>query len=164
MRGNCKRLSLFMCPERSDIYGLTIKQKKFADEYIISGNATEARIKAGYSKKTARSVGSENLTKPDIKTYIEERMAEIDSQKIADQKEVMEYLTSVMRGNEKQEQLITIGLGEGMTRAETFDVEVSAKERIRAAELIGKRYGMWTDKQDVNIELPVFIDDVPEED
>lgn len=153
-----------MCPERSDIYGLTIKQKKFADEYIISGNATEARIKAGYSKKTAYSMGSENLKKPELKSYIEERMAEIESQKIADQKEVMEYLTSVMRGNEKQEQLITIGLGEGMTRAETFDVEVSAKERIRAAELIGKRYGMWTDKQNVKIELPVFIDDVPKED
>ncbi len=107
---------------------------------------------------------SKLLRNPKVKSYIEERMKEIESNKIADQKEVMEYLTSVMRGNEKQEQLITIGLGEGMTRAETFDVEVSAKERIRAAELIGKRYGMWTDKQDVNIELPIFIDDVPEED
>ena len=149
------------------IYGLTIKQKKFADEYIISGNATEAYKKAGYkysSDNMASVEASKLLRNPKVKSYIEERMAEIESNKIADQKEVMEYLTSVMRGNEKQEQLITIGLGEGMTRAETFDVEVSAKERIRAAELIGKRYGMWTDKQDVNIELPVFIDDVPEED
>lgn len=153
-----------MCPERSDIYGLTIKQKKFADEYIISGNATEARIKAGYSKKTAYSMGSENLKKPELKSYIEERMAEIESQKIADQKEVMEYLTSVMRGNETQEQLLTIGVGEGMSEVVKEKIDVPAKERIRAAELIGKRYGMWTDKQDVNIELPVFIDDVPEED
>ena len=70
-----------MCPERSDIYGLTIKQKKFADEYIISGNATEARIKAGYSKKTAYSMGSENLKKPELKSYIDERMTEIESQR-----------------------------------------------------------------------------------
>ena len=146
-----------MCPERSDIYGLTIKQKKFADEYIISGNATEARIKAGYSKKTARSVGSENLTKPDIKTYIEERMTDIESQKIADQKEVMEYLTSVMRGNETQEQLITIGLGEGMSRAEVVEVAVPARERIKAAELLGKRYSMWTDKVDQNSNASVMI-------
>nr|WP_300529091.1 terminase small subunit [Peptacetobacter sp.] len=144
-----------------------MKQKKFADEYIISGNATEAYKKAGYkysSDNMASVEASKLLRNPKVKSYIEERMKEIESNKIADQKEVMEYLTSVMRGNEKQEQLITIGLGEGMTRAETFDVEVSAKERIRAAELIGKRYGMWTDKQDVNIELPIFIDDVPEED
>lgn len=150
--------------ERGCIHGLTIKQKKFADEYIISGNYYESAKKAGYSENYAKAQSYKLLENVGIKSYIEERMAEIESQKIADQKEVMEYLTSVMRGNEKQEQLITIGLGEGMTRAETFDVEVSAKERIRAAELIGKRYGMWTDKQDVNIELPVFIDDVPEED
>ena len=146
-----------MCPERSDIYGLTIKQKKFADEYIISGNATESRIKSVYSKKTSRSVCSENLTKPDIKTYIEERMTEIESQKIADQKEVMEYLTSVMRGNETQEQLITIGLGEGMSRAEEVEVAVPARERIKAAELLGKRYSMWTDKVDQNSNASVMI-------
>lgn len=76
----------------------------------------------------------------------------------------MEYLTSVMRGNETQEQLITIGLGEGMSRAEAVEVAVPARERIKAAELLGKRYSMWTDKQDVSLELPVFIDDIPEED
>lgn len=141
-----------------------MKQKKFADEYIISGNATEARIKAGYSKRTAYSMGSENLKKPELKSYIEERMAEIESQKIADQKEVMEYLTSVMRGNEKQEQLVTIGIGEGMSEVVKEKIDVPAKERIRAAELIGKRYSMWTDKQEVNVELPIFIDDVPEVD
>lgn len=146
-----------MCPERSDIYGLTIKQKKFADEYIISGNATEARIKAGYSKKTAYSMGSENLKKPELKSYIDERMTEIESQKIADQKEVMEYLTSVMRGNETQEQLITIGLGEGMSRAEAVEVAVPARERIKAAELLGKRYSMWTDKVDQNSNATVML-------
>ncbi len=107
---------------------------------------------------------SKLLRNPKVKSYIEERMAEIESNKIADQKEVMEYLTSVMRGNETQEQLITIGLGEGMSRAEAVEVAVPARERIKAAELLGKRYSMWTDKQDVSLELPVFIDDIPEED
>lgn len=107
---------------------------------------------------------SKLLRNPKVKSYIEERMTEIESQKIADQKEVMEYLTSVMRGNETQEQLITIGLGEGMSRAEAVEVAVPARERIKAAELLGKRYSMWTDKQDVSLELPVFIDDIPKED
>lgn len=85
---------------------LTLKQKRFADEYIISANATAAAIKAGYSKKTARSIGQENLTKPDIKAYIDERLEKLDSEKIADQKEVLQYLSSVMRGNNKKKRLL----------------------------------------------------------
>ena len=114
-------------------------------------------LRPGYSKKTAYSMGSENLKKPELKSYIDERMTEIESQKIADQKEVMEYLTSVMRGNEKQEQLITIGLGEGMSRAEAVEVAVPARERIKAAELLGKRYSMWTDKVDQNSNATVML-------
>ncbi len=72
---------------------MTLKQKKFADEYIIGGNATKAAIKAGYSKRTANRIATENLSKPAIKAYIEERLKELDDAKIADQKEVMERLT-----------------------------------------------------------------------
>ena len=132
--------------------GLTVKQKKFADEYIITGNATESAIKAGYSKKTARSIGQENLTKPDIKNYIDERLAELDSEKVADQKEVLQYLTSVMRGKETEQ--ILRGMGEGYQQLN--DIEVGATQRIRAAELIGKRHSMWTDKVDVSGSV-VFI-------
>ena len=132
--------------------GLTVKQKKFADEYIITGNATESAIKAGYSKKTARSIGQENLTKPDIKNYIDERLAELDSEKVADQKEVLQYLTSVMRGKETEQ--ILRGMGEGYQQL--IDIEVGATQRIRAAELIGKRHSMWTDKVDVSGSV-VFI-------
>ena len=80
------------------ILKLTLKQKKFADEYIISGNATQAAIKAGYSKKTAYRIGAENVKKVQIKAYIDERLAKIDSKKIAKQEEVLQYLTAVMRG------------------------------------------------------------------
>lgn len=135
---------------------LTIKQKKFADEYIISGNATEAAIYAGYSKRTATVIGAENLTKPNIKFYIDERLKEIESMKIAEQKEVLEYLTSVMRGEEQEE--TTIGIGEGAQKI--VKIEVSAKDRIKAAELIGKRYSMWTDKvEQINKNIEVTLGD-----
>lgn len=132
---------------------LTLKQKRFADEYIISANATAAAIKAGYSKKTARSIGQENLTKPDIKAYIDERLEKLDSEKIADQKEVLQYLSSVMRGEQQEKTLISIGeLGQ-----EIVDIDVGAKDRIKAAELLGKRYRLFTDKVEMDVSSDVTI-------
>lgn len=124
---------------------LTLKQQKFADEYIISGNATDAAIKAGYAKRSAGQIGEQNLKKLEIKKYIEERLAELNSQKIADQEEILQYLTSVMRGEHREETLI--GMGQGFQ--ETTYMDVGAKDRIKAAELLGKRYSMWTDKQEL---------------
>lgn len=136
---------------------LTIKQKNFADGYILSGNATKAAIEAGYSKKYANTNASKLLQNTTIKTYIEERLKEIDSEKIADQAEVLQYLSSIMRGEQKEQTLR--GLGEGYQ--EIDDIDVSAKDRIKAAELIGKRYAMWTDKQEVSSDLSVtFVDDI----
>ncbi|MEK5052058.1 terminase small subunit [Niallia sp. FSL K6-0212] len=139
---------------------LTLKQRKFADEYIITGNATDAALKAGYSKKTAYSIGNENLKKPEIKRYIDARLEEIQSQKVANQREILEFLTSIVRGEQTEETLR--GVGEG---AQTIDdIDVSAKDRIKAAELLGKRYAMWTDKQQVDMVIPVFVEDVPDDD
>ena len=143
--------------------GLTLKQQRFADEYIISGNATQAATLAGYSKKTARSIGQENLTKPDIKKYIDERLDELESSKIAKQEEILKYLTSLMRGEETEQTLRGLGEGEQMID----DIEVSAKDRIKAAELLGKRYGIWTDKIEQtnrNIEIVVGDWDADDED
>lgn len=128
---------------------LTQKQRRFIDEYIISGNATQAAIKAGYSKKTARKIGQENLTKPDIKAELARRNAEIKSAKTADMTEVMEYLTSVMRGEQTESIATAKGVFEG--------VEVSAKDRIKAAELIGKRNGAWTDKKELSGDISIDI-------
>lgn len=126
---------------------LTLKQKKFADEYIISGNATESAIKAGYSKKTANRIGSENLSKLDIQNYIEERLKEIESDKIADQQEVLKYLSAVMRGEMTEQTLKSVGeSGQVIT-----EIDVGAKDRIKAAELLGKRYRLWTDKSEVEV-------------
>ena len=132
---------------------MTPRQQKFCDEYLISGNATEAAIKAGYSRKTAKQMGSENLAKPDLCAYIDEQLAKIHSAKIADAEEVMKYLTSVMRG-EHTEQVLKL-VGEGVQTV--TDIDVSAKERLKAAELIGKRYGLFTDKVGLEGAVPVII-------
>lgn len=132
---------------------MTPRQQKFCDEYLISGNATEAAIKAGYSRKTAKQTGSENLSKADLRAYIDEQLAKIHSAKIADAEEVMKYLTSVMRG-EHTEQVLKL-VGEGVQTV--TDIDVSAKERLKAAELIGKRYGLFTDKVGLEGAVPVII-------
>ena len=136
---------------------LTQKQQRFVDEYIISGNATQAAIKAGYSKRSAQQTGAENLLKPVIKAELDRRNAEIKSAKTADMQEVMEYLASVMRG----EQTESVATAKGI-----YDnVPVSAKDRIKAAELIGKRHGAWTDKKEIsgNMNIDIAMADYDED-
>lgn len=114
---------------------LTAKQRLFADEYIKSGNATQSAIKAGYSPKTVRSIGQENLTKPDIKAYIDAKMAEIESSKIATATEVLQFYTSVLRAEVTE--TIVVGTGDG---AEVVETPPKTSERISAAREIMKRY------------------------
>ncbi|WP_431060900.1 terminase small subunit [Weissella paramesenteroides] len=114
---------------------LTEKQKRFADEYIKSGNAKEAAIKAGYSKKTAKVAGYENLTKPYLKNYIDERMRTIENNRIMTAKEAVEFLTSVVRGDVKETVVIGTPMG-----AEEVEKEPDVKTRISAAKEILKRY------------------------
>jgi phage terminase small subunit len=132
---------------------LTEKQKRFADYYIETGNASEAYRKAyKCTEKTANVEGFKNLAKPSVKQYIDERMKEIESEKIANQKEIMEYYTSVMRGEETDE--VPVPTKEGIQIAK---VKVSVKDRNKAAEQLGKRYAMWTDKQQIEGAQPVQI-------
>ena len=139
---------------------MTAKQKRFCDEYLIDLNATQAAIRAGYSKKNANNIASENLAKPDIKKYIDERMAEKESELIATQDEVLKYLTSVMRGTSMSEIVVVEGVGEGKSRASRMEKAPDEKERLKAAELLGKRYGLYTEKveQAVDMELSINID------
>ena len=139
---------------------LTPKQQLFCDEYLIDLNATQAAIRAGYSEKTARDIGAENLTKPNIRSYIDARMAEKESSLIASQDEVLEYLTAVLRGEAKGTTLVGIGGGAQMVNQETPTVS----ERTKAAELLGKRYALFTDRQEIEVTTPVFIEDVPDDD
>lgn len=111
---------------------MTPKQKKFCDEYIKSGNAKQSAIKAGYSPKTAKSIGQENLTKPDLKAYIDERLRELSNHKILSAAEVLEYLSRVVAGKETEYVATSKGIFP--------DVPVSAKDRISAAKELLKRY------------------------
>nr|DAG85421.1 MAG TPA: Terminase small subunit [Caudoviricetes sp.] len=138
---------------------MTAKQKRFCDEYLIDLNATQAAIRAGYSKKAARQVGNENMSKPYIKNYIEERMQEKEDSLIAKQDEVLKYLTSVMRGESKSSVLAMAGDGV----QEVIQKPPDERERTKAAELLGKRYRLFTDKVEVEGAVPiVIVDDIDE--
>ena len=135
---------------------MNTRQRKVCDEYLIDCNATQAAIRAGYSPKTAYSIGEENLKKPELKAYIDEQLERIHNEKTADAQEVLEFLTSVMRGEHTEQTLQLIGDG-----VQTItDIDVSAKERLKAAELIGKRYGMFKDGLNVDVEPVVLVNDL----
>ena len=139
---------------------LTIKQKAFADYYIELGNATEAAVKAGYNPKTARQIGSMNLTKVDIKSYIDEKMKEIESDRIAKAEEVLAFLSASLRGEVLEEVVSTENI-EGMIKPVILKKQLSAKDRIKAAELLGKRYALFTKKVDLEGNIGVtIIDDI----
>ena len=138
---------------------LTEKQKRFIDYYIETGNATEAARRAGYSEKTAKQIGSENLTKLDF--FIKERLKELEDKRIAKAEEVLKHLTAAMRGEIEEEVVVVEGIGEGESRARVLKKQISAKERIKAAELLGKRYSLFTDKVDLEGNVGVtIIDDI----
>lgn len=128
---------------------LTLKQQRFVDEYIISGNATQAAIKAGYSKKTANRIATENLSKPVIKTAIDKRNAEIQSEKTMDMQEVMELLASIARG-ETTEETVT-------NKGDVIETATRNSDKLKALELIGKRFGAWTDKKEISGTLDIDI-------
>lgn len=138
---------------------LTEKQKRFIDYYVILGNATEAAKKAGYSKNSAKQIGNENLTKLDY--FIQKRLEELEDKRIAKADEVLKHLTSMMRGEIDEEVVVTENTGDYESKARIIKKQVSAKERIKAAELLGKRYSLFTDKVDIEGDVGVqIIDDI----
>ena len=116
---------------------LTAKQRLFADEYIKSGNATQSAIKAGYATKAAYHTGADNLRKPQIKSYIDAKMAEIESHKIADAKEAMQAITAIARGETTETQAQINPLS---GKWEKIEVPADLKVRLSAWKEILKRY------------------------
>lgn len=140
---------------------LTEKQRRFADEYIRLGEITQAAINAGYSTKTAHATGNENLKKPMIKSYIDKRLEELKKESIAEQDEILQYLTSVMRGQVQDEVVMVVGDGDFGGSIEKEDKRSDTAARTKAAELLGKRYAMWTEKQEIDVNGAVtFVDDI----
>lgn len=139
---------------------MTPKQKRFADEYLIDLNATQAAKRAGYSERTANEQGARLLAKASVKDYIAARMAEKEKELIADQDEVLKYLTAVMRGETRASVVVVENIGDYMSKARMINKAPDEKERLKAAELLGKRYGLYTDRleADVDMELNISID------
>lgn len=110
------------------------KELMFAEEWLKTTNATQSAIKAGYSARTAYSAGNRLLKKVDVKQYIDERLAEMKESSIADTNEVMQFLSSTMRGDIPDQ----------------FGLDPALNDRLKAAELLGKRYKLFTDKQEIS--------------
>ena len=132
---------------------MTAKQQRFADEYLTDCNATRA-YKAAYprvtSDKVAGAAAARLLGNVRVREYIDARLEAISNAKIADTQEVMQYLTSVLRGESRAEVVVVEGAGEGFSSARNIDKAPDEKERLKAAELLGKRYQLFTDKVDIN--------------
>lgn len=132
---------------------MTEKQKIFCDEYLKDLNATRA-YKVAYPNikkdEVARANSSRLLTNANIKNYIDIQLEKLHNERTVDVKEVMEYLTSVMRGESTGEEIVTEFVGDGMSEARTIEKHPSEKDRLRAAELLGKRFGMFKDKIEVD--------------
>ena len=143
---------------------LTVKQKAFADYYIELGNATESYIKAGYKaseRKVAEVEGCKLLKNPKIDNYIKKRMEQIESNRIAKAEEVLAFLSASLRGEVLEEVVSTKSDGSGGIEPVILRKQLSAKDRIKAAELLGKRYALFTEKVDLEGNVGVtIIDDI----
>lgn len=120
---------------------LTPKQQLFCDEYLIDLNATQAAIRAGYSEKTAKQIGQENLSKPDLKKYIEDRLKAKEPSLIASQDELLAFITSAIRGEEYE-----------------------MKDRLKAADMLSKIHGLYSETRNMNHSGNVgiqIIDNIP---
>lgn len=141
---------------------LTEKRKIFADEYLKDMNGTRA-YKAAYVKVKKDTVAASNagrlLKIAEIRAYIDKSLEEMHNERTADAQEVLEYLTSVMRG--EQVESIPLGLGKG--EQVLTENEVTAKDRIKAAELLGKRHALFTEKTEIlgdGLQVTI-VDDIP---
>ncbi len=132
---------------------MNLKQERFCEEYIKDFNATKASIRSGYSVKSANACGKKHMKHPEIRARIQELMDGLRKDSIATADEVMQYLTAVMRGEVTDTVLKLVG--DGMQEA--IEIPSSTKDRNKAAELLGKRYGLFTEKVNVESAIPVVI-------
>lgn len=140
---------------------LTLKQQRFADEYVIHGNIYRAAINAGYSEAYSKGNSIKLLENVSVKSYIDARLEELKKESIAEQDEVLQYLTAVMRGEMKDEELMVVPIGDFESEVQRHDQRADTSQRTKAAELLGKRYGLFRDIQEVEHSGAVqFVDDI----
>ncbi len=132
---------------------MTEKQKRFCDEYLIDCNATQAAIRAGYSEVSAGRNANRMMKNDEIRSYIDAALMRLKAENVADAQEVMEYLTSVLRGKSQSSVLARDEIG----AERVIEKPPDEKERLKAAELLGKRYGLYTDKVDLDADTELHI-------
>ncbi len=130
------------------------------DAYIETGNASEAARRAGYSKKTAFRMGQENLQKPAISQAIAERLKELESKRTASAQEVIEFLTSALRGDLKDENIVNEGIGDGMSRARIIETRISSKDRLNAAQQLLKRFPRQLDEAEQEARIKRLVSEL----
>lgn len=134
------------------------RQKRFADEYIRTANKYQSAVRAGYSEKYASTGAHKLLENKSVKAYVEARFKELEKQAIAQQDEVLQFLTAVMRGEQDDEENIVVPKGDFISDVEKHTKRADTAQRIKSAELLGKRYAIFTDKQEItqrNIDLNI---------
>lgn len=157
---------------------LSIRHQTFADEYISTGNAERSALKAGYSENYARAQAYKLLANVGIKEYIDQRMEEIQNEKIMTQTEILVMLSEIARGEIPEIKEVVTKRGEFVTNPNSEDgkkqlvynesvelipVPPKTSDKNKALELLGKRYAMWTDKQDITAnEVVTIVDDIDE--
>lgn len=145
---------------------LTEKQKLFCENYLTTMNAVDAYLavyKNCKSRDNASKHASRLLALPHIRAYVDTCLEKAHSNKVADIQEVMEYLTSVMRGETSAEEVLVVGTGEGCSKPCKVSKAPSEKERLKAAELIGKRYALFngSDTKEDDSDSVVIVNDAP---
>lgn len=137
---------------------LTVKQRRFVDAYIETGNAAEAARRAGYKSRNADVMGRENLRKPTVRKVLEARLKELEDAQIADAKEVMQFLTASMRGETQEEVVVVEGDGKGYSSARIIKKQLLAHDRLDAAKQLAKRFGLDSAAIDNVDEGPVILE------
>ena len=137
---------------------LTVKQRRFVDAYIETGNAAEAARRAGYKSRNADVMGRENLRKPTVRKVLEARLKELEDAQIADAKEVMQFLTASMRGETQEEVVVVEGDGKGYSSARIIKKQLLARDRLDAAKQLAKRFGLDSAAIDNVDEGPVILE------
>lgn len=135
---------------------MTARQISFCLAYAGSGNATQSAIEAGYSEKTAKSQGQRLLTNVDVQNYLKELKEQNASNKIADAKEMQEVLTSIIRQEMEEENIVVEGCGDGVSEAVIKKKKSSHKDVLKAIDLLGRMQGAFTNQTTLNVMIPVF--------
>lgn len=147
--------------EKEEEILLNERQRKFCDEYLKTGVAYSAAINAGYSETYARSDSHKLLANTRIRQYLDKRLTVLKDKDVADQEEVLRFLTDSMRGKFKQEQVLIVPTGEGRGQIEKVYLAAKLSDRLKAGELLGKVHGLFTERveninKNIEIELGVW--------